>query len=481
MLGGGHGEVFDAGDRCVETGDVSGCVLGDELAPEFGAKADDEVHAAGGGTRLADGGDGGDEGLGLLWVEKVEFEIGVGGGAESKDAGLGRVHGGIITSGLQGRVRVSGALDDDDGLVVDEGLVAFETQCFVLNESVLHDGVADGAGWIALVSLQDGFKRLAAVGIGAVVDAVGVEDEDVAGVDEVDLGDVFGEDAPIAEVHREIAAAIGMVGGELEAEGEELRHVVVMDGKEARAFCRKDEGWRVTEIGEAEVASGMDFAIEHGGNFTRLFGLAHAERVACGAGLREAEVEVLEEARGGPAVAVELGKHEGLERVVDGGGDFGGDDAVAFGVDEEDACGGVELVEILGDAELLGAAREAVLGFHFGAVVGASLEPLDEVVDGVADGGAGGKGLEVFDGELFGAGDARIDVVTLLEVDVFEQVAADRAGGDGRAKHLDAGNVRNGTFDGHESLAQVFVDGWSGVGGRHGRGSEVEVSFAPSE
>ena len=46
------------------------------------------------------------------------------------------------------------------------------------------------------------------------------------------------------------------------------------------------------------------------------------------------------------AVAIEFGEHEGLEGVVNGGGDFSGDDAVAFGVDEEDACGGVKLVEI---------------------------------------------------------------------------------------------------------------------------------------
>ncbi len=131
--------------------------------------------------------------------------------------------------------------------------------------------------------------------------------------------------------------------------------------------------------------------------------LAHAERVARGAGLREPEVEVLEEAGRGSSVAVELGKHEGLEGVVDGGGDFGGDDAVALGVDDEDAGGGVEGGQVFGDAELFGAAGETVLGFHLGAVVGAGLQPLDVIVDGVADGGSGWQGIEVFDGKTLGA------------------------------------------------------------------------------
>ena len=272
-----------------------------------------------------------------------------------------------------------------------------------------------------------------------------------------------------------------MIGGKLEAEREELRHVVVMDGKQTGALCGEDQRWRVAEVGEAEISFGMYFAIQHGGDLACLFGLAHAERVARGAGLCEPEVQVLEQPGRRSSVAVELGKHERVEGVVHGGGDLRGDDAVALCVDDQDACGGIELVEVFGDAQLFGAPGETVLGLHLGAVVGACLQPLDVIVDGVADGGAGRQGLEVFDGEALGAGDARVDIVTLLEVDVFEQVAADSTGGDGSAKHLDAGNVRNGTFYGHESLAQVLVDGWSGVWGRHGRGSEVDVSLVPSE
>src|SRR5581483_831745 len=91
-----------------------------------------------------------------------------------------------------------------------------------------------------------------------------------------------------------------------------------------------------------------------------VFFLAHAERVARGDGECEAEVEFFEELRGGFAVLVELVKQERVEGVVNGGGDFGGDDAVALRVDDEDAGGGVELREVLRNAQLFGAFGEAV-------------------------------------------------------------------------------------------------------------------------
>ena len=38
------------------------------------------------------------------------------------------------------------------------------------------------------------------------------------------------------------------------------------------------------------------------------------------------------------------------------------------------------------------------------------------------------------------------DVIALLKIDVFKQVAADRASGNRVSEHLDARNVRNGTL-----------------------------------
>ncbi len=106
-----------------------------------------------------------------------------------------------------------GAFDDEDSLVVDEGFVAVEAEDFVLEDGELHEGVADIACGLVLALLEDGFEGGAGCGVAAIVDAVGVEDEDVTGVDEGDLCDVVGGDATLAEVHGEVAAAIWMVGG----------------------------------------------------------------------------------------------------------------------------------------------------------------------------------------------------------------------------------------------------------------------------
>ncbi len=132
--------------------------------------------------------------------------------------------------------RGSGALDDEDGLVVDEGFVAGLAETFILLEGELHDGVADISGRLLMVLLQDCFERCAGLRIAAVVHSVGVEDEDVSGVDEGDFGDVIGADAALAQVHREVAQAIWMIGRELQAECEELRHVVFMHVEQPGAF-----------------------------------------------------------------------------------------------------------------------------------------------------------------------------------------------------------------------------------------------------
>ena len=115
-------------------------------------------------------------------------------------------------------------------------------------------------------------------------------------------------------------------------------------------------------------------------------------------------------------------------------------------------------MEVFGNADLFGAFGEAEFGFHFRGVVGAAVEPFDVVVYGVANGDAGRQRFEIFGGEVVGSLNASIDVVTLIEVDVLEEVAADGSGGDGVAEHFDSGEVRNRSIDWHQSLPKVFID-----------------------
>jgi len=55
-------------------------------------------------------------------------------------------------------------------------------------------------------------------------------------------------------------------------------------------------------------------------------------------------------------------------------------------------------------------------------------------------------------------GDAAVDVVALLKVDVLEEVATNRPRGNGVAIHLDARQLRDRAFDRHQALAKIFVD-----------------------
>src|SRR5579872_2791437 len=64
---------------------------------------------------------------------------------------------------------------------------------------------------------------------------------------------------------------------------------------------------------------------------------------------------------------------------------------------------------------------------------------------------------------------SRIDVVALLKIDVFEQVAADGASRYGIPVHLNALYLRNGAFHRHQSLAQIFVKTWCRMGFVHNR------------
>jgi hypothetical protein len=77
------------------------------------------------------------------------------------------------------------------------------------------------------------------------------------------------------------------------------------------------------------------------------------------------------------------------------------------------------------------------------------------------------EGLEEFFRQLQGSLNTCIDIVTLLEVYVFKQVAADGSRGNGISVHLDPWEMRNRTFHWHQSLEQIFLDTWTGTKDLH--------------
>src|SRR5215471_7344761 len=66
---------------------------------------------------------------------------------------------------------------------------------------------------------------------------------------------------------------------------------------------------------------------------------------------------------------------------------------------------------------------------------------------------------------------ARIDVIALLKIYIFVQVAANRSGRSGIAEHLDPLHMRDRSFHRHKPLAQILIDTWSGVSVCHKRNS----------
>src|ERR1035437_5305309 len=69
-----------------------------------------------------------------------------------------------------------------------------------------------------------------------------------------------------------------------------------------------------------------------------------------------------------------------------------------------------------------------------------------------------GKRLQILRGQLESACDARVNVVTLLKIDVLKEIAAHTSSGDGVAVHVYPGQLGNRTLHGHQSLAAVLVD-----------------------
>ena len=71
---------------------------------------------------------------------------------------------------------------------------------------------------------------------------------------------------------------------------------------------------------------------------------------------------------------------------------------------------------------------------------------------------ARGEWLQILRGHFKSACDARVNVVTLLKIDVFKEIAAHGSSGDGVAIHVDSDQVGNRALHWHQPLAKVLVN-----------------------
>src|ERR1700677_3815596 len=100
MLRAWHNESFRALDLFVKANHARRGVVWKNFAPEFGPKADDEVHSSRGGPWFTDSGDCRDKLRAFVRVQNVKFQVRMRGGSKSEDSGLRRVHGGIISGDI---------------------------------------------------------------------------------------------------------------------------------------------------------------------------------------------------------------------------------------------------------------------------------------------------------------------------------------------------------------------------------------------
>src|SRR5439155_6543601 len=111
----------------------------------------------------------------------------------------------------------------------------------------------------------------------------------------------------------------------------------------------------------------------------------------------------------------------------------------------------------------------SIFCFHFTFIAPPESQPFHMVVHRIAWRRTCRKRFEVLLRSLQCPLNACIDVVTLLKVYVFKEVAADRSGGNRIAVHLDSLHMRNHPFHRHQPLAQIFIDTWGVVSFCHKR------------
>ena len=136
---------------------------------------------------------------------------------------------------------------------------------------------------------------------------------------------------------------------------------------------------------------------------------------------------------------------------------------MSLSVHHEDARCAVKFTQVFGDPHLLRTSCVSIFGFHFRFIARPRFQPFHVVVHRIVWCCTCRTRFEVLLRSIQCPLNACIDVVTLLKVYVFKEVAADRSGGNRISVHLDSLHIRNRSFHRRQPLAQIFINTWSGV------------------
>ena len=99
----------------------------------------------------------------------------------------------------------------------------------------------------------------------------------------------------VLQRHGEIFVPVGMIFGNFQTQGEKLHYASFVDLHELFIFGGEYQRRRVAEIYKAKMPAGTDFAVQHGRNFTRIVIRIASQSVAGSDGLRQPEIDLLEE------------------------------------------------------------------------------------------------------------------------------------------------------------------------------------------
>src|SRR5208283_35176 len=215
---------------------------------------------------------------------------------------------------------------------------------------------------------------------------------------------------------------------------------------------------RTAKIYKAKMSLGAQFAVKHGCDFACFLMRVPSQSISGCDRLRQPEIDFFEQPRGSLSVPIEFGEHTSMEGVVHGRGYLRRDDAMALRIHQEDSGSRVELVQIIGDLELVRAFRPPVVGFAHVTTVRFRAKPFDMLVHRVSWNLALRKRFQILPGQLQSGRDTCVDVVALLEVQVLEEIAAHTSRWNGIAIHVRSGEIGDRSFYRHQPLAEVLVN-----------------------
>ena len=108
---------------------------------------------------------------------------------------------------------------------------------------------------------QNIFELLANLSVAAVVNSIGVKNENVSWTHQRELAEIRRVKLCLSEVQGVVFLAIRMICGDLQTKGKKLRHSAFIDIHELAIFRREHQRGRMPEIGKAKITAWAYLAV----------------------------------------------------------------------------------------------------------------------------------------------------------------------------------------------------------------------------